>query len=131
MQKNCLFFYLNKNFCVSKKSTIFLQYLWNFVKITASCVGNFAWISAKLDENCGFFIDDEVLRLCPLLSITLYMHHCLCLHRFFMTVLLTSCLCWFVTKLYSMSTCIKRTLNNPLNETWELYSKLFSVFLKT
>ena len=61
-----------KNFCVSKESTIFLQSLWNLVKITTSCVGNFAWISAKLDENYGSFINDEVLSLCPFLCITLY-----------------------------------------------------------
>ena len=35
-----------KNFCVNKKSTIFLQSLRNLLKITTSCVGNFAWISA-------------------------------------------------------------------------------------
>ena len=61
-----------KFFCVSKKSTIFLQSLWNLIKTTTSCVGNFAWISAKLDKICGFFINGEVLSLCPFLCITLY-----------------------------------------------------------
>ena len=57
---------------IDKKSTIFIQSLWNLVKISTSCVGNFAWILAKLDENCGFFINVEVLSLCPFICITLY-----------------------------------------------------------
>ena len=46
--------------------------LWNLVKMIALCVGNSAWISAKLDENFGFFTNGEVLSLCLFLCITLY-----------------------------------------------------------
>ena len=33
------------------------------VKITASCIGNFASTAAKLDEYCRFFTSGEVLSL--------------------------------------------------------------------
>ena len=50
-----------------------MQSLWSLIKISTSCVSDFAWISAKLDENCGFFIYSEVLSLPPFLCITLYL----------------------------------------------------------
>ena len=45
-----------KKFSISKKSTFFNQSLYDLVKITSSWVGKIAWISTRLDENCGFLI---------------------------------------------------------------------------
>ena len=38
-----------------KTSIIFGQSIWNFVKITISCVLDVAWKSASLHQNCGVY----------------------------------------------------------------------------
>ena len=52
-----------QNFAINEKSTIVVQSLRNLVKIFISRVLYVARISAGLDQNCGFFINSNVLGL--------------------------------------------------------------------
>ena len=48
---------------INKKSIIVVLSLWNLVKIFISWVIHVVWISAWLDQDCGFFISEQVLGL--------------------------------------------------------------------
>ena len=48
---------------INKKSTFVVQSLWNFVKMFLSWVLYVPVISARLDQNCRFFINSQVLGL--------------------------------------------------------------------
>ena len=45
-----------QKYAINKKSTIFTQFLWHFVKMTIPWDDHFGKVSSKLGENCGFFI---------------------------------------------------------------------------
>ena len=47
-----------------KKSTIFVQSSWNFVKIITSWGNHFFQVSWWLEKNCGFFISVQFLNVC-------------------------------------------------------------------
>ena len=49
---------------INKKSTMFGQTLWNFVKLILAWVGQIGKVSSKLDKNCGFFINRQFLSQC-------------------------------------------------------------------
>ena len=46
--------YTDQKLTIHKKSTIFVLLSWNLVKLIIPWIGNFAKISAKLGQNCGF-----------------------------------------------------------------------------
>ena len=48
-------FALAKKLAINKKSTVVVQSWWNLVKICTSWALYVAWISAWLNQNCGFF----------------------------------------------------------------------------
>ena len=53
-----------QNLAKNKKSTIFVQYLWNLVKMITSRGNHFHQVSSGLDKNYGFFIDGQFLNVC-------------------------------------------------------------------
>ena len=52
---------LAQKYTTCKKSTILVQSSSNLVKIISPWVGNIAKISAKSEQNCGFFISNIFL----------------------------------------------------------------------
>ena len=50
-----------QKYAINKKSTIFTQFLWHFVKMTIPWDDHFSKVSSKLGENCGFFINSIFL----------------------------------------------------------------------
>ena len=63
---------------ISKKSTIFAQFSWNFVKIITTWLGNIAWIWAQLDQNYRLFTKTKSFGFSIFLSSihTLITVHC-------------------------------------------------------
>ena len=53
-----------KNLFMSKKSTIFVQSIWNLVKIFISWGIHFHQVSWGLEKNCGFFTNGYFLNVC-------------------------------------------------------------------
>ena len=49
---------------------MYCQFLWNLVKMTSSWEGEVAGISAWLDKNCGFFINNQLF-----LPASNFLHH--------------------------------------------------------
>ena len=47
---------LAPNYSTDEKFTILALYLWNFVNMTSSWVGNIAWILSYLEWNYGFYV---------------------------------------------------------------------------
>ena len=52
-----------QKYAINKKSTIFTQFLWHFVKMTIPWDDHFGKVSSKLGENCGFFINSIFLGM--------------------------------------------------------------------
>ena len=65
---------LGQNLAISKKSTVFVQRLWNLVKIINPWVGNIGKISAELDQKCRFFINANIFGQSQILGVPLYLN---------------------------------------------------------
>ena len=65
---------LASKLAINKKSTIFAQFSWNFVKMTNTSVRQIAKVSGCLDENWGFFVNGQFLAS-PIFFGPLSMYH--------------------------------------------------------
>ena len=54
---------LAPKYAISEKSTIFVQFLWNFVKIITSWGNYFHQVLWGLKKNCGFFTIGQCLSV--------------------------------------------------------------------
>ena len=63
---------LAQKHAINEKSTIIVQNLWNFVKLTHAWVGQIGKVSLSLDKNCGFFINSMFFCQFHFLFISLY-----------------------------------------------------------
>ena len=63
---------LAQKWAINEKSIIFIQSLWNFVKMTMSWIVKIAKFWAWLDKNYGFFINSIFQSQSHFLLLTLY-----------------------------------------------------------
>ena len=53
---------------------MFVQFLWNLVKMITSWGNNFHQVSWGLEKSCGFFINGQFLKVCHFFTQTLHVY---------------------------------------------------------